>query len=128
MIGGNSNVMMSIALPLSITCFPLREILTATQNGYARLLEDVAEPTICDSITLLEGVPFEKELAQLDSKYRTAKFEGLFRTKKINVYPPISKHSVPLQTLGSPSPQTSTRFLHPNGCAPLSLTMSNFLA
>ncbi|MCJ1275147.1 hypothetical protein MMC21_002947 [Puttea exsequens] len=77
-------------------------------NGYARLLEDVAEPTICDSITLLEGVPFEKELAQLDSKYRTAKFEGLFRTKKINVYPPISKHSVPLQTLGSPSPQTNS--------------------
>ena len=56
-------------------------------NGYARLLEDIADSTILDNITLLEGVPFEKELAQLRSKYQTTRFEGLFRTSKINVYP-----------------------------------------
>ncbi len=55
-------------------------------NGYARLLEDVAETPIRNSITLLEGVPFERELFQLTSTYRTTKFEGLFRTTKINIY------------------------------------------
>ena len=55
-------------------------------NGYARLLEDVADPTIRDGITLLEGVPFERELYQLKSAYRTTRFEGLFRTTKISVY------------------------------------------
>lgn len=39
-----------------------------------------------DRITLLEGVPFERELASLGAKYRTSKFEGLFRTAKINIY------------------------------------------
>ena len=55
-------------------------------NGYARLLEEVSEPSISNSITLLEGVPFERELAQLKTKYRTTRFEGLFRTTKINIY------------------------------------------
>ena len=55
-------------------------------NGYARLLEDVADSSILNSITLLEGVPFEKELAQLKSKYQTTRFNGLFRSSKINIY------------------------------------------
>ena len=36
-----------------------------------------------DQITLLEGVPFERELTILRSKYETTKFEGLFRTSKL---------------------------------------------
>lgn len=55
-------------------------------NGYARLLEDVAEPAIMNSITLLEGVPFEKEFSTLKSKYNTTRFDGLFRATKINPY------------------------------------------
>ena len=55
-------------------------------NGYARLLEDVAEPSILNSITLLEGVPFERELAALKTKYQTRRLEGLFRTTKIDIY------------------------------------------
>ncbi|KAF6222101.1 hypothetical protein HO133_001187 [Letharia lupina] len=55
-------------------------------NGYARLLEDVPDKPIRDQITLLEGVPFERELFQLKSTYRTTRFEGLFRATKINVY------------------------------------------
>ena len=73
-------------------------------NGYARLLEDVAEPSILNSITLLEGVPFERELAALKSKYHTTRLEGLFRTSKINVYAPYSSYqSPPSQINGSAS-------------------------
>ena len=74
-------------------------------NGYARLLEDIADPSILKCITLLEGVPFERELAQLKSKYEMTRFEGLFRTSKINVYQqnhnePPTRH----KTNGLPAP------------------------
>jgi hypothetical protein len=51
-------------------------------NGYARVLEDnMSEPAYLGKVTLLEGVPFEKELCLLP--YKTHKFEGLFRSEKI---------------------------------------------
>ncbi|KAL8895583.1 MAG: hypothetical protein Q9192_003548 [Flavoplaca navasiana] len=55
-------------------------------NGYARLLEQYTEPMITDRITLLEGVPFEKELYAMKAKYSTTKIENLFRSTKINLY------------------------------------------
>ena len=56
-------------------------------NGYARLLEETqADRPVLERITLLEGVPFEKELAGLKSQYKTTKIESLFRSAKINVY------------------------------------------
>ncbi|KAL8805210.1 MAG: hypothetical protein Q9182_002085 [Xanthomendoza sp. 2 TL-2023] len=55
-------------------------------NGYARLLEQYTEPLITDRITLLEGVPFEKELYAMKTKYSTVKLENIFRSTKINVY------------------------------------------
>ena len=57
-------------------------------NGYARLLEEFTEQTILQRVTLVEGVPFERELEQLKSRYQTIKFNGLFRTEKINIYKP----------------------------------------
>ena len=39
-----------------------------------------------NQITLLEGVPFERELAVLKARLSTTKFENLFRTTKINIY------------------------------------------
>jgi hypothetical protein len=51
-------------------------------NGYAHVLEDnMSEPAYLGKVTLLEGVPFEKELCLLP--YKTHKFEGLFRSEKI---------------------------------------------
>lgn len=77
-------------------------------NGYARLLEDVTDTTVSNSITLLEGVPFEKELTQFETKYRTARFDGLFRTTKINVYQQNyneQRQSSPVaQSMGLPAP------------------------
>ena len=40
-----------------------------------------------ERITLLEGVPFERELASLKVKYSTIKFDDLFRAAKIVQYP-----------------------------------------
>lgn len=76
-------------------------------NGYARLLEDVADSAIRDGITLLEGVPFERELYQLKSTYSTTRFEGLFRTTKINVYNQNQQYPQPpgLPPPGLPPPQ-----------------------
>ncbi|KAL8716697.1 MAG: hypothetical protein Q9225_005995 [Loekoesia sp. 1 TL-2023] len=79
-------------------------------NGYARLLEQYTEPTLTKRITLLEGVPFEKELNSLRSQYSTVKFENLFRTDKINIYNlpqnPVSQPGLnkPIRT----SPDTAT--------------------
>ncbi len=56
-------------------------------NGYARLLEDVADRQNLDRITLLEGVPFERELAMLKTKYDHIRFQGLFRTAKVTLHP-----------------------------------------
>ncbi|KAF2137547.1 uncharacterized protein K452DRAFT_278557 [Aplosporella prunicola CBS 121167] len=54
-------------------------------NGYARLLEPlVTNPDLVPRVTLIEGVPFEKELAILP--FETKKFDNLFRTQKINLY------------------------------------------
>lgn len=51
-------------------------------NGYARLLEQFTDCREAMSrVTLLEGVPFEKELAVLP--FRTKKFTGIFRDTKL---------------------------------------------
>ncbi|KAL8749798.1 MAG: hypothetical protein Q9184_006664, partial [Pyrenodesmia sp. 2 TL-2023] len=62
-------------------------------NGYARLLEQYTEPSLTSRITLLEGVPFEKELKFLQSQYSSVKFGELFRAKKINIYSPAQPTS-----------------------------------
>ncbi|KAF2190134.1 hypothetical protein K469DRAFT_657856 [Zopfia rhizophila CBS 207.26] len=69
-------------------------------NGYARILEDViTDPSYVHRITLLEGVPVEKELFALP--FATKKLPGLFRDTKLYVWgaqpairgytPPIAK-------------------------------------
>ena len=59
-------------------------------NGYARILEDESNPDNLSRITLLEGVPFEKELYLLKSKYRAIKFDDLFRDTKISYHHSIA--------------------------------------
>ncbi|MDI1489480.1 MAG: hypothetical protein OHK93_008759 [Ramalina farinacea] len=86
-------------------------------NGYARLLEDVGVENILNSITLLEGVPFERELDQLRSRYQTIRFDGLFRAERINVYnnnyQPQQQHPY----YSSP-PNNGTSTQQPNGLPP----------
>lgn len=63
-------------------------------NGYARLLEDLTDQPGFNRITLLEGVPFERELSVLKSKYETTQFQHLFRTDKIHIH---QQHGYALQ-------------------------------
>jgi hypothetical protein len=87
-------------------------------NGYARLLDDtMGDAMLVDHITLLEGVPFERELAGLQASFKTIKFDNMFRSTKLatpyqlrTAQPgPIQR---PLQTIsanipiGSPLAQT----------------------
>lgn len=76
-------------------------------NGYARLLEDVADRQNLNRITLLEGVPFERELALLKTKYDATRFQGLFRTAKVVVHP--QQYPPPQQPLSilQPQPQSN---------------------
>lgn len=55
-----------------------------TDNGYARLLGPYSG-TESDGqrITMLEGPPFERELAQLKDKFHTTSFPAVFRTTKL---------------------------------------------
>lgn len=73
-------------------------------NGFARMLEKyMTEPYYVSKVTLLEGVPFEKELQALP--YATKKFQGIFRESKINLqgatYGQLSVANTP-----SPAPKT----------------------
>nr|KMM68359.1 CCCH zinc finger protein [Coccidioides posadasii RMSCC 3488] len=53
-------------------------------NGYARILEDLlADRELVGRISLIEGVPFERELVSIKSSYRVTKFDSLFRDSKI---------------------------------------------
>lgn len=73
-------------------------------NGYARLLEDVADEPMHNHISLLEGVPYEREIAAIKSKYGNAKFEGLFRTAKIVTYQQFQSQPQGRLPLLNPSP------------------------
>lgn len=83
-------------------------------NGYARLLEQYTEPTLTNRITLLEGVPFEKELKSLQSQYASVKFNHLFRAAKINIYN-LSQYPAP-----PPGLDQSVRASSDNAGVPLS--------
>src|SRR5689334_20617234 len=56
----------------------------STDNGYARLLGPYsgAEAT-CSRITMVEGAPFERELAELKDKFCTTSFPVVFRDTKL---------------------------------------------
>ncbi|KAF1949829.1 hypothetical protein CC80DRAFT_539999 [Byssothecium circinans] len=63
-------------------------------NGFARILEEhMSDPIVLSRVTLLEGVPFEKELLALP--YNTTKFPDLFRDAKINLFSPNGGNATP---------------------------------
>lgn len=80
-------------------------------NGYARLLEDAMTDTeLIGRISLLEGVPFEKELDSMKASYRVTQFPEIFRTSRITSTP-IAPIRAPLKThiaMLSPHPASAT--------------------
>ncbi|KAK4541043.1 hypothetical protein LTR36_008412 [Oleoguttula mirabilis] len=73
-------------------------------NGYARLLEQYTDAEPLRRVTLLEGTPFEKELAILP--FPTVKLGSIFRESKISV-----PGSVDLLTGQPPRPRIDSRGL-----------------
>src|SRR5436190_9072003 len=78
----------------------------STDNGYARLLGPYsAIEQVCKRITMLEGPPFEKELAELRCKFRTTSFPSVFRTIKL---PSPRRVSFSALSIKMPSPKPSS--------------------
>ena len=73
-------------------------------NGYARLLEEVAQHPKINQVTLLEGVPFERELATFKTTFATAKFDNLFRTSKIPYVPYLKSLQARAAAIPQPMP------------------------
>ncbi|KAI9737448.1 MAG: hypothetical protein M1834_009602 [Cirrosporium novae-zelandiae] len=88
-----------------------------TDNGYARLLGPYSEnENTASRITLLEGAPFARELAELANKFKTASFQSVFRDTKLQTHtfsttPPSSPTSLPLSyasTVSTKRPSVSS--------------------
>ncbi|CZT23612.1 uncharacterized protein RCC_09326 [Ramularia collo-cygni] len=81
-----ADVKLNALLKLHVRGHQCRHILfgCSHDNGYARILEKYSMDQLAlRDITLLEGVPFEKELVQLP--HNKTKFPGIFRDTKINI-------------------------------------------
>ncbi|KAI9736187.1 MAG: hypothetical protein M1834_001072 [Cirrosporium novae-zelandiae] len=91
--------------------FDFIDVGSGKERADAKLCETMADQAIVKGITLLEGVPFEKELASLKKTYLSTKFEGLFRDSKINVN---SMHAINVIHPGGP-PLSTTNITHSGG-------------
>jgi hypothetical protein len=60
-------------------------LLGCSHNSeYAPLHEEIRnDREVADHVTLLEGIPFEKDMATLQSQFKTVKFETLFQVTKL---------------------------------------------
>lgn len=82
------------------------QIILGCDNKYAPLVEEtIRDPAVLNHITLLEAVPFEKEIATLKEQVRTTNFDGLFRTTKLAAVPAVPKG--PLQAVTASLPALS---------------------
>ncbi|KAI1611212.1 hypothetical protein EDD36DRAFT_315934 [Exophiala viscosa] len=77
-----------------------------SDGQYATLLEETLKDcSVLDHITLLEDVPFEKEVATLKENFKTTKFDNVFRTTKLGPVPSPPKG--PLQAVTATLPALS---------------------
>ncbi|KAJ5159702.1 uncharacterized protein N7482_006706 [Penicillium canariense] len=93
---------------------------------YALFLEDVSKDNdLTGRISLVEGVPFEKELDGLKGSYRIARFPEVFRSAKMAPAWATApwKSALPSRTLMTPSP--SRQFSNLSNPPTLSRTSTN---
>lgn len=89
----------------------------STDNGYARLLEQyTGDSEVCRKTTLVEGPPFEKEIAHLNPYFNTVKFPSVFRSSKLPCWTTSSPAGLPIAQLGPPPSYaaTTSRTLSPS--------------
>lgn len=82
--------MLEALLALHLGNHHCRQIILGVshENGYAFQLEDVSNNPCSTAIYLLEGYPVEKDLSELKSKFKTLKFDRIFRSTKLSVHDP----------------------------------------
>ncbi|KKA25646.1 C-x8-C-x5-C-x3-H zinc finger protein [Rasamsonia emersonii CBS 393.64] len=91
-------------------------------NGYARLLEEtLADRELTGRISLIEGVPFEKELESIKASYRVTQFQDLFRTTKLTPKMASSNGTSKPQVVSQPQTMLSPH----QGPASLTRTSTN---
>ncbi|ETN41849.1 uncharacterized protein HMPREF1541_03788 [Cyphellophora europaea CBS 101466] len=67
-------------------------------NDYARIIDRVAQDTeVANHLVLLEGAPFEKEIADLQPGFKIVRFDNVFRSTKLS--PPKTVTNVTLPVL-----------------------------
>lgn len=79
----------------------------ASNSEYARFLEEtLKEGDLTGRISLVEGIPFEKELDSVKGSYRIARFPEVFRFSKMAApaYVAPWKTTLPARSLLTPSP------------------------
>lgn len=93
-----------------------------SNNDYGRFLEDsLREGDLTGRMSLVEGIPFERELDAVKGSYRTARFPDVFRsTKMAPAWTAPWKSALPTRSLLTPSP--SQQFSNPTS---LSRTSTN---
>lgn len=65
-------------------------------DEYANVVAEVSlDPEVADHLVLMEGVPFEAELAALQPKFKTVKFDSIFRSTEITPPKPLPDAIVP---------------------------------
>lgn len=85
----------------------------STDNGYARLLEQYANtPEICDRISLVEGPPFESEMAQLKVRFQVVSIGTVFCSSKLQVAPKLPSPGGSLANR-SPIASPASAFIQP---------------
>lgn len=78
----------------------------SNDSFYAKMLEEtIQDPTVSSHITLLEAVPFDKEIASLKTNFKTTKLENVFRNTKLGPAPIVPKG--PLQAVTATLPALS---------------------
>jgi len=76
----------------------------SADNGYARLLIPcLGDEALRQRITLIEGPPFEKELAELQDHFAVVAFDDVFRKQKLQLRRRVSFHGVTPPSTPSPN-------------------------
>jgi len=75
-------------------------------NDYSPLLEEIIpDQAVLNRVTLLEGVPFEKDMVALKSHFKTTKFVDIFQSIKLG--PPSTQPRGPLPAVTATRPVLS---------------------
>lgn len=76
-------------------------------DEYAAVIREVANDTrVADKLTLLEGIPFEPELAALQPNFKSIRFDQVFQSTKL--VPPRAPMSVAVPVLAKIDPNKSS--------------------